>query len=65
MKLLFIVACVGLLCSCSSMPVMHSSINGYSSAPTSALDPRMQRPQFYMDEHDSMPWLNEAPRNNR
>jgi hypothetical protein len=67
MKLLLVVTCLGLLCSCSSAPVMRSSINGYgySSAPTSAGDSRLQRPQFYMGERDSMPWLNEAPTNNR
>jgi hypothetical protein len=65
MKLLFIVACLGLLCSCSSAPVMRSSINGYSLGPTSASDPRLQRPQFYMDESDSRPWLNDGPKNNR
>jgi len=67
MKAVLLVACLGLLCSCSSTPVMQSSINGYrfSSAPTSASDPRLQRPQFYMDESESMPWLKAAPQTNR
>jgi hypothetical protein len=67
MKALLVLACACLLCSCSSAPVMHSSLNGYSfsQAPTSASDPRMQRPQFYMDESVSMPWLKATPQPNR
>jgi hypothetical protein len=68
MKPLLIVTAALLLCSCSAVPVMHTSINGYgySSAPTSISDPRMRSPQFYMDESDSPPWLRaDAPRNNK
>ena len=67
MKSLALFACVWLLSSCSSAPVMQTSVNGYgfSSAPTSASDPRLRQPRFYMDERDSMPWLNAAPRNNQ
>jgi hypothetical protein len=67
MKVLIVLACVGLLCSCSSAPVLQTSFNGYgfSSAPTSAADPRMHHPQFYRDEGDTMPWLNTAPQTNR
>jgi hypothetical protein len=67
MKLLLSVASACLLCSCSSAPVMQSSINdyGYSLAPTSASDARLHRPQFYMDESESMPWLKAAPQTNQ
>ena len=68
MKLLSILALASLLCACSATPTVHSSMNGYSysSGPTSADDPRLRQPRFYMDdEGDSMPWLKDAPRNNR
>lgn len=67
MKSLLLLVGVGLLAACSSSPVMRTSIDGigYTSAPTSASDPRLGRPQFYRDESDSMPWLNDAPRANR
>ena len=68
MKLLSIFAFASLLCACSATPVVHNSFNGYSysSGPTSADDPRLRQPRFYMDdEGDSMPWLKDAPRTNR
>jgi hypothetical protein len=67
MKVLLSVASACLLCSCSSAPVMQSSINGYgySLAPTNASDSRLHRPQFYMDEGESMPWLKAAPQTNQ
>ena len=67
MKTLLIVACAWILCSCSSAPMMHTSYNGasFSSAPTSADDPRLQHPQFYMDDSSSMPWTHDAPLTNR
>jgi hypothetical protein len=44
-----------LLCSCAGTPTLHSSVNGnsYTSGPTSADDPRMLSPQFYMDDDKS------------
>jgi len=67
MKLLLIATCTLLLSACSATPVLQSSIhgNGYSIGPTSPGDPRLQHPQFYREESDSMPWLNAAPHNNQ
>jgi len=67
MKVLLILGCTCLLCACSAAPVMHTSVNGYgySSDPTSANDPRLRQPRFYMDESDSPSWLKEEPQTNR
>jgi len=37
---------------------MHTSFNGtnYTSAPTSANDPRLGQPRFYRDEGDDAWW---------
>ena len=67
MKAFLILGCTCLLCACSAAPVMHTSINGYtySSDPTSANDPRLRQPHFYMDESNSLPWLKAEPQANR
>ena len=43
MKKILLLALLGLLCACSTSPVMVTSFNGvhYTSAPTSANDPRL------------------------
>jgi hypothetical protein len=59
MKALLSVVSVLLLCSCAGAPVMtgsmQSSFNGntYTSGPTSADDPRLRSPQFYMNDDKS------------
>jgi hypothetical protein len=59
MKALLTVVSVLLLCSCAGAPVMNGSIqssfNGtsYTSGPTSADDPRLRSPQFYMNDDKS------------
>lgn len=59
MKILFCLGSMLLLGACSSTPAMNtsfsSSINGnsYMPAPTSANDPRLYQPQFYMDDDKS------------
>jgi hypothetical protein len=68
MKAVLILGFACLLCACSAAPVMHTSINGYtySSGPTSANDPRMRDPHFYMDESSESPaWMKAAPQTNR
>lgn len=75
MKSLWILCCALLLNACSEAPVTHSSSSGSSSSfngygyqygPTSVDDPRLKQPSFYMDESDSIPWLNNAvPYSNR
>ena len=54
MRALLLVSSVLLLCACASAPTMtmHSSFNGYSytPGPTSADDPRLLSPKFYMDD---------------
>jgi len=67
MKRSLILCFVCALSACSSAPVLHTSFSGYgfSQAPTSASDPRLQRPQFYMNESESMPWLMATPQPNR
>jgi hypothetical protein len=66
MKALFSVVSVLLLCSCAGAPVMNgsmqSSFNGttYTSGPTSADDPRLRSPQFYMND-DKPPVQPAAP----
>lgn len=67
MKALLMLGCTCLLCACSGAPVMHTTFNGYgySSAPTSASDPRLRQPRFYMDESESFPWLKAEPQSNR
>jgi hypothetical protein len=68
MKPILIVSCALLLGACSGTPVLQSSFNGYSTSmgPTSASDPRLKQPRFYMDEGDSLPpSLKVAPMSNR
>jgi NADH:ubiquinone oxidoreductase subunit 3 (subunit A) len=68
MKSPVMIACMLVLCACSVAPTMQSSINAdpFSSGPTSVRDSRLQHPQYYMTESDSMPWLRaDAPRTNR
>ncbi|HVZ44185.1 MAG TPA: hypothetical protein VHA82_10290 [Ramlibacter sp.] len=68
MKPILIASCALLLSACSGTPVFQSSFNGYgySMGPTSASDPRLSQPRFYMDEGDSLPpSLKAAPLNNR
>lgn len=70
MKSLLAVATVLLLCSCSSAPQMHAEFAGmpssYSLGPSSANDPRLRSPRFYMDEGGDLPaWARIAPASNR
>ena len=68
MKSLLLIACTLLLGACSVAPTVQSSINGnaFSSGPSSAHDSRLSHPQHYMNDSDSMPWLQaDAPRTNR
>jgi hypothetical protein len=53
---------LGLLCACSSAPVVTTSLNGmnYTSAPTGKSDPRLGQPRFYRDERDSAWWTHAA-----
>jgi hypothetical protein len=52
MKTLLNVAWVLLLCSCAAAPTVRTSFNGnsFTSGPTSADDPRLRSPQFYMND---------------
>jgi hypothetical protein len=68
MRPLFCLAAVLLLCSCSSPPQVNAYVAGapYASGPTSADDPRMHHPQFFMDDSDQLPaWTRSAPSSNR
>ena len=68
MKSLIIVASALLLGACAGAPMVQTSFDGYGlqSAPTRIDDPRMQRPQFYMNDEDGMAWTRAAgPRDNR
>ena len=68
MKSLLALAAVSLLCSCASVPQMHVEYSGtpYRLGPTSADDPRVRSPRFYMDEGAELPaWARDAPRTNR
>jgi hypothetical protein len=58
MKYALSLVLVALLCACSSAPTVHTSFSGmsYTSAPTSASDTRMAKPQFYRDEGDNAWW---------
>lgn len=62
MKKLLIVAYVLLMCGCSTAPTMSTSFNGqhFTSAPTSANDPRLGRPSFYRDESDNAWWMHDS-----
>ena len=73
MRFLLVVACVSLLCSCAAGPQIHAGFSqaGFSGAsyglgPTSANDPRLREPRFYMDAGDDLPaWTHAAPQSNR
>jgi hypothetical protein len=68
MKTPLILVCTLLLGACAGSPVVQSSFNGYgwaSSAPTSANDPRLLKPQFYMDDDSTPRWLKAVPQTNR
>lgn len=67
MKSLLLLVGVCLLAACSSTPSVQTSFNGvgFTSAPTSASDPRLAHPAFYRDESDSMRWLKDYPQINR
>ena len=56
MKGLLSIIAMLLLCSCAGAPTVQSSINGntYSPGPTSADDPRLRSPAFYMND-DKVP----------
>lgn len=65
---LFCLAVVVLLCACTSAPQVQTYVGGSSfvSGPTSVDDLRTRRPQFYMDDADSLPvWTQAAPAPNR
>jgi len=55
MKMILGALSIVLLCSCAGAPVMQSSFNGspYSPGPSSADDPRLRAPQYYMDDDKS------------
>ena len=68
MKSLFCLTVVLLLCSCASAPDVQGYVAGtsYSLGPTSANDPRLHHPQFYMDGSDSLPaWSRASPLSNK
>jgi hypothetical protein len=70
MKSLLACAAALLLSACASAPQVHSEFasprSPYASGPTSANDPRLRQPQFYMDESDGLPaWTRAAPLTNR
>jgi hypothetical protein len=57
MKTLLVAAFILGLSACASSPQMSSVVNGYkyTSGPTSADDPRLRSPAFYMDD-DKLPY---------
>jgi hypothetical protein len=67
MKALLSIVAVLSLCSCAATPSMNgsvqSSINGtsYTSGPSSADDPRLRSPQFYMNDDKSPAGRQAAP----
>jgi len=71
MKSLLVLAAVSLLCSCASAPQVRTNFNDFTGAsygigPTSANDPRLHSPRFYMDEGDELPaWARVGPPSNR
>ena len=69
MKSLLALAAVSLLCSCGSSPQLRTDFTGAPAGmigPTSANDPRLHSPRFYMDEGDELPaWARTGPPTNR
>ena len=68
MKSLLLLAAVSLLCSCASSLQLRTDFTGATSAmgPTSANDPRLHSPRFYMDDGDDLPaWARIGPPTNR
>lgn len=67
MKALITVVSVLLLCSCAGEPVMNGSVqssfngNTYTPGPTTADDPRLGSPQFYMNDDKSPAMQRAAP----
>jgi len=61
------VALGSLLCACASPPQVHAEFGAgpFTMGPTSASDPRLRSPHFYMDEGNELPaWVRAAPMTN-
>ena len=56
MRTLLPLAALMLLASCASGPTVHTSFDGYgyTSGPSSADDPRLLNPKFYMNDDKSI-----------